>query len=57
MQYDEDLGAVQTLVWHQSCTHLAILPRGQTFAMVYDAATGEVARVDGGIKVRVSSNH
>lgn len=49
-EYDESLGAVQTLAWHPSGSHLAILPRGQTFAMVYDAASGGVARVDGGVK-------
>lgn len=51
--YDEDAEPpLIELSWHPSGSHLAALPRGQPFAMVWSAATGEVARVDGGVKVR-----
>lgn len=50
--FDEEAEApVVTLSWHPSGSHLAVLPRGHAFAMVWSAATGEVARVDGGVKV------
>lgn len=51
-EYDENLGAVAALEWQAGGRHLVVLPRGQSFAMIYDAETGEVARVDGGVKVR-----
>jgi hypothetical protein len=42
---------VVALSWHPSGSHLAILPRGQPFAMVW-SASGELARLDSGVKVR-----
>lgn len=49
--YDEGQETpVVTLSWHPSGSHLAVLPRGHQFAMVWSAATKDVARVDGGIK-------
>lgn len=37
--------------WHPSGEYLAVLPRGQTFAMVWNATKHEVARVDADVKV------
>lgn len=45
-----------TLSWHPSGSHLAVLPRGHPFAMVWSAASKDVARVDGGIKVRLRAH-
>lgn len=42
---------VLALAWHPRGSHLAVLPRGQSFAMVW-SAEGGTARVDGGIKAR-----
>ena len=51
--YDEAAETpVVSLSWHPSGSHLAVLPRGHAFAMVWNADSGEVARVDGGLKVR-----
>ena len=50
--YDEAAETpVLALAWHPHGTHLAVLPRGQSFAMVW-SAEGGTARVDGGVKVR-----
>ena len=50
--FDEAAEApVLALSWHPSGSHLAVLPRGQPFAMVWSAG-GETARVDSGIKAR-----
>lgn len=50
--YDEAAETpVAALAWHPSGSHLAVLPRGQTFAMVW-SPTGGTARVDSGVKVR-----
>ncbi len=47
--YDESADPpVLALAWHPSGSHLAVLPRGQSFAMVW-SAEGGTARVDGGI--------
>ncbi|KAL4434272.1 hypothetical protein ABPG75_000713 [Micractinium tetrahymenae] len=49
--YDEEAETpVAALSWHPSGSHLAVLPRGHAFAMVWSAATREMARVDGGVK-------
>lgn len=56
--YDEEVEApVASLSWHPSGSHLAVLPRGHAFAMVWSAATREMARVDGGVKVRGSQQY
>lgn len=48
---EEALTPVVQLAWHPASTHLAVLPRGSSFAMVWTAAGG-TARMDSGIKVR-----
>lgn len=47
---EETLPPVVALAWHPASTHLAVLPRGQSFAVVWTAAGG-TARVDSGLKV------
>jgi hypothetical protein len=48
--YDESQEQpVLALTWHPSGSHLAILPRGQPFAMAWSAG-GELARIDAGVK-------
>lgn len=39
------------LEWHPSGSHLAVQPRGHSFAMVWRADTKELSRADSGIKV------
>lgn len=49
--YDEAAETpVLALAWHPSGSHLAVLPRGHSFAMVW-SAEGGTARVDGSVKV------
>lgn len=49
--YDEAAETpVASLAWHPAGGHLAVLPRGQSFAMVWSPGGG-TARVESGVKV------
>lgn len=43
--------AVAALAWHPSGSQLAVLPRGQSFAVVWSVGSG-LARVESGVEVR-----
>ncbi|KAK9830069.1 hypothetical protein WJX72_009571 [[Myrmecia] bisecta] len=53
--YDDRLSCVRQLQWDATGESLAVLPRGQGFAIIWTAATKEAARVDITFKAQEAS--